>query len=159
MFPKHKKLIKAFTLLEVLVTIVVIAITATALLGLYTSVIGRSADPVIQQQAIAIAEAYLEEIQLQSFEDPEVVETNGPEEGSRSEYDDVQDYDGITNAAIEDQNGAAITQLGAYTVTVSVGFEALDSITQASNNALRIDVSVDHPAIDPITLSGFRTNY
>ncbi len=159
----RKRLIKqqGFTLLEVLVTIVVIAITATTLLGVYSSVVGRSSDPIIEQQAIAIAEAYLEEIQLQSFEDPEGGETNGSEEGAnRAQFDDVQDYnDASVDGAVEDQNGTAITQLAAYTVTVTVGFEALDSITQASSNALRIDVSVDHPAIDPITLSGFRTNY
>lgn len=164
MFLRANKDVQGFTLLEVLVTIVVIAISATALLGVYTSAVGRSADPVIQQQALAIAEAYLEEIQLKNFcEDPPLCasETGTAEAGeTRSVYDDVQDYnDASVDGAVADQNGAAIAQLAAYTVSVAVSFADLDTITQASNNALRIDISVNHPAIDPISLSGFRSNY
>ena len=164
MFPRVNKDKRGFTLLEVLVTIVVIAISATALLGVYSSTVGRSADPMIQQQALAIGEAYLEEIQLKNFcEDPPACssESGSSEAGeTRSVFDDVQDYnDAAVDGAVADQNGTAIAQLAAYTVTVAVSFADLDTITQASNNALRIDVSVNHPAIDPITLSGFRSNY
>ncbi|MDJ0833328.1 MAG: prepilin-type N-terminal cleavage/methylation domain-containing protein [Gammaproteobacteria bacterium] len=160
MFPRVLNNHQGFTLLEVLITIVVIAISATALLGVFSAVVSRSADPMIEQQAIAIAEAYMEEIQLKSFEDPQGGETNGSEEGAnRAQFDDVQDYnDASVDGAVEDQNGNPIAQLAAYTVTVTVGFEDLDTITDGINS-LRIDISVNHPAIDPINLSGFRTNY
>ena len=41
----------AFTLIEIVVTILVIGISATALLSVFSNMIRGSADPVIQQQA------------------------------------------------------------------------------------------------------------
>ena len=107
------------------------------------------------------AEAYMEEIQLKNFSDPTQVETGGDEAGeARANYDDVQDYDDPSvDGVVADQNGAPIAQLSDYSVTVDISNAALGSITQASGNALRIDISVNHPVIDPITLSGFRANY
>ena len=62
---------KAFTLIEIVVTLIVIGISATALLSLFTNLGRGSADPVIQQQAATIGEAYIEEILLRAFEDPQ----------------------------------------------------------------------------------------
>ncbi|MCP4767046.1 MAG: type II secretion system protein, partial [Gammaproteobacteria bacterium] len=65
----------AFTLIEVLVTLVVIAVAATALLSVFSNMVRGSADPVIQQQATTIAESYMEEILRKPYEDPVVPET------------------------------------------------------------------------------------
>lgn len=144
-------LISAFTLIEILVTIVVISIAGTALMGVYTNLIARSADPIIQQQALAIAEAYMEEIRLKAFSDP-----NGGVE-TRPNYDDIQDYNGLPDTVVRDQNGVAIASLSAYSVTVNVAGQSFAGLNAA--DSMRIDVVVNHPAIDPITLSGFRVNY
>lgn len=153
--------VPGFTLLEVLVTIVVLGIAASAILGVFTSTIRTSADPLIQQQAVAIAEAYLEEIQLKPFADPTQVETGGAEAGeSRSNYDDVQDYDGLNDAGARDQNDNAIAALAAFDVQVSVqGRDLSGTNTVPVSDSLRIDVTVDHAVIDPILISGFRTNF
>lgn len=148
---------QGFTLLEILVTIVVLAIAATTIMGVFISTTSQSASPVIQQQAIAIAEAYMEEIRLQQFADPTDPETGGAEEGSRANYDDIQDYNGTVNGAVSDQNGVAIPELSGYSITVSVTGTAFSGISSA--NAMLIDIAVDHAAIDPIQLSSFRVNY
>ena len=151
-----------FTLIEVITTIVVLAIAATALLSVYTSTVRGSADPMIQQQAVSIAEAYMEEILLKAFSEPDplVAETGGAEldETTRSTFDDVQDYnDPLITGAVSDQNGNAIGTLSAYSITVTVAGDSLNGMPAV--DSLRIDISVDHPAIDPILLSGYRTNY
>ena len=155
--PKSSKL-SGFTLIEVITTIVVIAIAAAALLSVFTGMVRGSADPMIQQQAVSIAEAYMEEILLKAYlePDPLVVETGGAEAGeTRPTFDDVQDYNALpASAAVEDQNGNPIVALSAYDITVTVGGDSLNGIT-----AQRIDISVNHPAISPILLSGYRTNY
>jgi MSHA pilin protein MshD len=143
----------AFTLIEILVTIVVISIAGTALMGVYTSMLAKSADPIIQQQALAIAEAYMEEIRLKSFNDPDGV---GGE--TRQNFDNIQDYNGLPDTKVRDQNGAAITSLSAYSVTVSVVPQSFAGIATVADS-MRINVVVSHPAIDPITLSSFRVNY
>ena len=142
-----------FTLLEILVTIIVLAIAGSALLGVYTNLIARSADPIIQEQALAIAEAYMEEIRLKPFNDPDGVDG----EGNRALYDDVDDYNGLIDVGAADQTGTAVIGLNDYTVDVDVTGVALATIGSA--NSLRIDIEVSHPAIDPIRLKSFRVNY
>ena len=144
----------AFTLIEIVVTIIVIGISATALLSVFTNMIRGSADPVIQQQATTIAEAYLEEIMLRAFEDPQVLETGGAEEASRPTYDDVQDYNDLGTTQVRDQNDNPIAALNDYQVTVTVNGAVLNGV-----NAMQIDVSVNHPLTGTITLSAFRTDY
>ena len=55
------------TLIELVIAIVIIAIAATAILGTFATTVGQSADPMIRHQAVAIAEAYLEEISLKAL--------------------------------------------------------------------------------------------
>jgi hypothetical protein len=69
----------------------------------------------------------------------------------------VQDYNGTVNGTVQDQNGNAIAALSNYSVTVAVTAASIGGI--ASANSRRIDISVDHPAIDPIRISSFRVNY
>jgi len=150
----------AFTLIEIIVTIVVIGISATALLSVFSSMIRGSADPLIQQQATTIAEAYMEEIMLRAFEDPQTAESGVAETGeTRPNYDDVQDYNSLGTNQVRDQNNNPVAALSAYGVTVLVEGDALNTITVPAGAAMRVDVTVTHPAIADILLSGYRTRY
>ncbi|MEM7563336.1 MAG: prepilin-type N-terminal cleavage/methylation domain-containing protein [Pseudomonadota bacterium] len=146
---------RAFTLIEILITIVVVSVAAAALLSVFSNFVSKSADPVIQQQATTIAEAYMEEIQLRAFTDPQGGESGGAEAGeSRATFDDVQDYNSLIDNNVRDQNNNLIAVLSDYTVTVSVTGEVLNTV-----NAQRIEVTVDHPAVQAIVLTGYRTDY
>jgi MSHA pilin protein MshD len=63
---------RGMTLVELTISIVVIAIAASAVLGLLSRSVGRSADAMVMSQAVAIAEAYLEEITLKPFASPRI---------------------------------------------------------------------------------------
>jgi MSHA pilin protein MshD len=140
------------TLIEVVISIVVIAIAVGAVLGALSVNVQHSADALATAQAISIAEAYLEEISLKSFDDPD----GSDGEVLRSEFDDVDDYDGLVDAGAEDQFGAAIPGLASYTVAVAVTpSAALPSIAPA--DALRIDVRVQFSDLVDYTLSAYRT--
>jgi MSHA pilin protein MshD len=146
----------AFTLIEIIVTILVLAVASTALPGIYSNMVRGSADPVIQQQAITVAEAYMEEILRKAYEDPFVAET-GSAEGteSRASFNDVQDYNALpANQNVRDQNDNPITALAEYSVTVGVQAAVLSGV-----NAMQIDVTVTHPVSGAILLSAFRTQY
>ncbi len=153
--------LRGFTLVELIVTLIVVGIAAAALLAVFAGTVRGSADPVIQQQATTVAEAYLEEIMLQAFDDP-----TDPEQGlasteagetSRDLFDDVQDYNHLGTTQVRDQNDNPIAALAAYQVSVSVAGAALNTVPAAAS--MRIEVTVSHPAIDPITLVGYRTDY
>jgi MSHA pilin protein MshD len=150
--PKNAQ--RGVTLIELIVSIVIVAIAAAAVLGVLAMNTAASADPMLRHQASAIAEAYLEEILLRSFSDPDGVDG----EGSRAAFDDLDDYDGLTDVGARDQFGNAIAGLDAYTVSVTVSnSSALPSVP--AGDALRVDVLVSRGAGINLVLSGYRTRF
>ena len=141
------------TLIELVIAIVIVSIAVSAILMVMSMTVGHSADPMIRYQAVAIAEAYLEEISLKAFADP----GGGDGEASRDLYDDVDDYHGLVDVGARNQFDAALPGLGNYTVSVTVTQSALPSIA-ASDNYL-INVTVTHAANINFTLSAYRPNF
>jgi MSHA pilin protein MshD len=142
------------TLVELIVAITIVAIAVTTVLGAFTAISSRGADAMVQQQAIAIAQAYLDEI-LQRW----VVDPNGtPPNTGRGSWDTVDQYNGLADTGAHDQFGNAIAALSAYNVSVAVtASTALPGIP--STAARRIDVTVTHAPNVTVALSGYRTSY
>jgi MSHA pilin protein MshD len=145
---------RGVTLIELVVAITIVAIAVGGVLGAISAISSRSADAMTQQQAIAIAQAYLDEI-LQRW----VVDPNGtPPNTGRGSWDTVDEYNGLVDVGAHDQYGNAIAALAAYTVTVAVTpSAALSGIGSAA--ARRIDVTVAYPPNGTVVLSGYRTDY
>ena len=109
---------------------------------------------MLLQQATWIADAYLEEILLKPFSDPDGVDG----EVVRVDLDDVDDYNGLVDAGARDQFDNAIAALSDYTVSVSVtSSAALSPIPTA--DALRVDVNVTWESAINFTVSGYRTRF
>ncbi|HAQ85910.1 MAG TPA: prepilin-type cleavage/methylation domain-containing protein [Pseudomonas sp.] len=141
---------RGMTLVELVITIVIIGIAAAALFTAMASITARSADPLLRQQSLAIAEAYLEEIELQAF----ATQANAACSPARACFNDVRDYAGISEAP-HDAFGTAIADLAAYNVAVTVnGPDAWSGV-----QALHVDVRVTDPAGATLQLSGYRTCY
>lgn len=162
------------TLVELVVSIVIISVGLAGVLLVMERTTRSSADPMIQYQAIAIAEAYLDEILLKDFCDPDNaapctppnnpgnVNCNvcPPAEGSRGAFDNVCDYNNRTDNGAADQNGAAIAGLDAYVVQTAVDTASmLNGLLGNSCQVLRVQVTVTPPFGGPIVVSGYRTNY
>lgn len=140
------------TLVELLVSIVIVSIAASVVLGLISMTTAASADPMIRHQAAAIAESYLEEILLKPLVDPDGADG----EVARSDYDDIDDYDGLSDTGPRDQFGNALAGLGSYNVAVSiVPSAALPGVPVA--NAIRVDILVTHTNAVSYVLTGYRT--
>jgi len=143
------------TFVELVISIVVISVAVTGVLLAITRNTASSADPLLQHQAIAIAEAYLEEILEKPFVDP----NGGEPEASRDLYDDIDDYNVISNEVPTDQMGNPMAGLSAYRVSVDVVNEALGPAgnPSVSGDTFRVTVTVTVPNGDVIPLSGYRT--
>lgn len=142
-----------FTLVELVITIVVLAAGLAGILVVFQETTARSADPQLRAQARAIAEAYMEEILLQSFADPDSGATGNSEEANRADFDDVWDYDAITKQSPpQDRFGNPLTQLDDYRVSVDV---------DSAGGRAAITVRVEHTASTKVdyTLRSERAGY
>lgn len=143
---------RGMTLIEVVISIVVIAIAVSAILGVLAANAQRSADAMVVNQGISIATAYLEEISLKPFSDPDGVDG----EVARADFDDIDDYDGLLDSGAFDQFGNPIPNLDAYSISVAVNSSSgLPGV--ASDDAVRIDVRVQSVPYVDYTLSSYRT--
>jgi MSHA pilin protein MshD len=141
------------TLIEIVVAIVIVAIAATAILAAMASITMRGAETMVRQQAVALAEAYLEEILLQPVASP-----GGTAPTSRANFNDEDEYNGLSDAGARDQYGNAIAYLTGYTVSVAVTqTTALTGIAAA--NARQINVTVTDPNGVTVMLTGYRANF
>lgn len=161
---------RGVTLVELVISIVIISIALTGILVVMNRTQSSSADPIIMHQAIAVAEAYLEEIMLKSFSDPDGTEVGE----TRPTFDDVDDYNALANNGCInttpacpvlgncacDQNGDPISGLNGYTVIVAVDADAAETLNGiAAADVQRVDITVNAPFDVSITLSAYRTNY
>jgi MSHA pilin protein MshD len=141
------------TLVELIISMVIISIALGGVLMVMNFTTSHSADPMIQHQAVAIAEAYMEEILLQDYSDP-----GGGIESGRADFDDVDDYNSLPDTVVRDRDGNEISSLNGYTVTVTVKGPT-DGISLNGMDAKKITVTVNHSAMGNLSLVGYRTDY
>jgi len=136
------------TLVELILSMVIISIALVGILSVINLTVSHSADPVVEYQALAIAESYLEEISLQAY--------SGTASTGRSNFDDVDDYNGLSDAGVRDQQGNPVTGLSQYTVQVAVA--AATALT-GDVNAKKITVTVSGPGVSGLSLVGYKAEY
>lgn len=145
---------KGVTLIELIVAMVVIAVALTGVLSVINYTVTHSADPVVRHQAIAIAEAYMEEITLKDIADPDGL----TDSGGRTGFDDVDDYNGLVDNGAVDQSGNTISGLADYRVSVTVTAQSYGPVgNQVSGR--RIEVQVDAPSGESLSLVGYRAAF
>ena len=139
-----------FTLIEIVVAVVVLAIAVCGSMAALSAISVQSADAMVTEQATAIASAYLDEVLQKPF---------GAFDGqtTRPTLDVVDDYNGLNDVGARDQTGAPISGLDQYTVTVSVGPGTLGVVPPAE--VRQVDVTVVHSSGVTVVLSGYRTKY
>lgn len=148
---------RGVTLVELVIAIVIVGIAAAALYSAMASIGGRSADPMLRQQSLAIAEAYLEEILSRDFLDPTSHTQCPAPPAGRGAFDNVCDYAGLDDAGARGADGAPLAGLGGYRVRVAVAPQAFAGLSAAA--ALRVTVTVAAPDTQALTLAGWRTCY
>ena len=153
-------------LIELLISIVIIAIACTGVLLVFAQTVRFSADPMIQTQALAVAEAYLDEILARPVNDPSGGESGGSEEGNpslaanRPLLDDMQDYDGLSHTPPQSQDGSVADFAPVDSAPDLEGFQVdVDVTTGVAVNGVamaRVDVRVRYAPVVDFTLTGFR---
>ena len=148
----HRERQRGLTLIEMVLAIVILSVGLAGVLLAFSTVTRASADPVVAQQMLAIAEEMLEEIELK----PYALDVNAaPSACARNTFNDVRDYDGYAAASgICTIDGTAIPSLAGYSVQVQVQAATLSGVGAAR----RIGVTVTRGS-DSLTLTGWRADF
>ena len=156
------RLQRGVSLVELVIFIVVIGIALSSVAGALAFASRATADPLVQRQALAVAESLLQEVLAQPFVllNPDgSAEALGPEPGetrgsATAPFNHVNDYAGYSITGIVDAGGAPIAGLAAYSASVTVTHVAFDGVAAA--DCLRVQVTVTGPGGTSITVSGIR---
>ena len=157
---------RGFTLVELIIFIVVVAVGLAGILSVMDTSVKSSADPMVRKQSVAIAESLLEEILLKEYCDPDTVDiATTPQtcgvltiEATRNLFDDVRDYAGYSTSAgivYPDAAATGVAGLASYNIAppVAVTTSTLDGLP-----VLQVIVSVTGPH-GSVSLTGYRANY
>lgn len=149
------------SLIELILFIVIVSVALTSLLLVMNVNTKNSVDPLIQKQALAIAESMLEEIELQDFSNPTggfVVASPPAIQSQRASLDDIFDYNGFATTGVFPADGSAAGVTGLANYNVSVAVTTIGWVTVATD-AAQITVTVTDPRGQTIQAVGYRVNY
>lgn len=163
---------RGLTLIELIVFIVIVGVALAGVLTVLNLTTRSSADPLLRKQALAIAEAILEEAALQPFtwcdpDDANAATATGyggcttPENNLAAEagearatavpLDNVNDYNGLATTTNIAGGGAA-----PFNATVTVAQNSLNGIPADASLLITVTV-VAGP--ETVVLQGYRTRY
>lgn len=145
---RFDKLMTGFTLIELVIFIIIVSVAVVGILSVMNQTVKSSADPMVRKQAAALADSILEEILLREYEDPDGL-PNVVEAG-RDAYDDVDDYNGMSNAQFTDLP----VELASYVIGIAV----TDGSATLGVTAKQVTVTVTK-GTDSISMVGYRAQY
>jgi len=157
---------RGVTLVELIIAMAIVGVALTGLVAAYNRANVASADPLVTQQMLAVAETMMEEIMQKPYAG------DGANPGNRVLYDEIRDYAGYARTGIVNVNGDPAPGLERYAVAVAVdcpgnsgangancpgaaGVPAIPGVNVG--DALRIQVTVSAPGAQPLVLTGWRT--
>lgn len=180
---------RGFNLIELVLFMLIIGIGVVGMLGAMNNAVRGSVDPLIQKQALAIAESLLAEIQKQPFswcdaDDPNALSAtsgagctsgmsqdtlNGPVPASESRdgssgtyYDNVTDYarsGGLVLNNVTDANNPPIATMTGYNATITMAW-ADSTFGFAAGAHNAIKITVNvRNGPAEATLNGYRIRY
>lgn len=154
---------RGLSLIEILIFLVIVSVGLAGMLSTFQATLQRSADPLIQKQMLAIAESLLDEILARDFAPAE--DSFAPTSKAcatfrveRAQYDDVSDFDGVTDCQIYSlSDNALVAGLEPYRMSITVaGDGGLNGL--AASDAKKIVVTI-RQANESLVMEGWRTNY
>ncbi|MDX1588763.1 MAG: type II secretion system protein [Oleiphilaceae bacterium] len=162
---------RGVTLVELVLTIVIISVAVAGVVGAFALVTGRSGDPLLQSRATALGQLYLDEILARDFDratplgggrvpegEVDCVMDSGGDSEERDSYRSVGLFNNLTEAPPQLVTAEQNALYRNFRVSVTVVC-AGDEVGLAPENAKRIDVTVEDGRGQSTVTSSYRGNF
>ena len=159
------KLGKGFTLLEVLMTAIILGVCITALMaGMASNSQVNSAGSEISQ-AVLFAQDIREWTMSLPFRDPDPAEASNPPgpDGSSPQVfvDDLDDLMNVTFSPPRDSQGKPLSDMSDWSQTITLTWRSLTDPTQTvpagSTTIVNVNVSISHYGVEVLSSSWLKT--
>ena len=152
-------------------TIVIISVAIAGVVGAFSLIAGRSADPLNQTRAVALAQLYMDEILARRFAEASPngggavasAEADcgsvGPEGAeSRETFDDVDDYNNLQDSPPENGEAQQLAGYSGFEVAITVSCAGSD-VGLSGSEVKRIDITITDPSRQGYVFSAYRGNF
>jgi MSHA pilin protein MshD len=163
------------TLVELVISIVIISIAMVAMMSSFSLSMSHSADPLWRNKTLKLGQLYLDEILAKKYSElspigglPYAVNPScaglgpdgiAPNVETRVTFDDVDDYHGITDSVPLSLTAALDSSYDDYLISVTVQCDGTDVVASGNSHAKIITVIVTPPNQSPITFAAYKGNY
>ena len=167
-----------FTMVEMVLTIVIIGIAAVGISSSLALSLRHQSDGMEHARTQSLAQAYLEEILAKRYDEntplggvpacsPATtgcsIAANFDDGESRAQYDDVDDYHNVDDLPPVHADGTARVEYQRYRVQVSVSYASATQISDLGltdpTDAKLVTVTVTAPAASPVAFTVTRANF
>jgi MSHA pilin protein MshD len=160
------KSVQGMSLVEMILTIVIISVAMVASLRSFSVLSGRSSDVMVQTRALDLAQLYIDEILSRRFDEDTGVYGTPTFTGAcritddsenRDDYDDVDDFAEISNEVPALIDSSLAADYAGFTVSVDVACD--DSIGVNTDGAKLVTVTITDPIGNDSVFSVYKGNY
>lgn len=175
-FPFRKQ--NGVTLVELVISIVILSIAMVAVMNSFSYSIKYSADPLWRNKTLKLAQLYFDEILAKNYDHstpvggmPVVASPNctsgylGPDSPggvleTRGGFNDVDDYDGLSDSPPVSLTGSGLdSSYGNYSVSVSVECDGTAVSASGASHAKKITLSITPPGQGAVTFAAYKGNF
>lgn len=170
------KSVAGATLIELVVTIVLMSIALVTLALTVSLSAGKSADSMVQVKAVELAQSYIEEILTKRFDENTPIGGIPPcsaastacgvvgiEGEVRATFDDVDDYHNLNESPPKDSSGIDRSNYAGYSVLITVQYMTPAQVASYgldnTADAKLITASISPPSGTTMVFSAFKANF
>ncbi|MFQ5413798.1 MAG: prepilin-type N-terminal cleavage/methylation domain-containing protein [Phycisphaerae bacterium] len=159
----HDRRLRAFSLIEVTIAAVIVAVMLVAALNTTGAVRVGQYQAIDESRGQGLAQDLMTEILRQAYEDPtdpKFGRESGESKNPRSDYDDVDDYDGWSASPPEYRDGTSLVGVDNWTRSVTVEFVVINDVAGSASGSdtgvKRITVTVKRGNVSVASLVAVR---
>ena len=152
---------RAFSMVESAFAVAVVGVLLVASLSTFAALARNRAVEAERRLAYPLAQQLMAEVLQAYFAEPAGTPTFGPEAGeTRATYDDVDDYNGLSETPPATRAGVALAGYAGWTRAVAVAYvsPAALAVSSTATTLKRVTVTVTAPSGKTYSLVGFRAS-